>query len=73
LFYYRGSTALFGRHDFTRLEKPPFDQAVWDAMLAADHLRRPPIRRARWWSAPARNPPAWAFRGSRRWVTALRA
>jgi glycine betaine/proline transport system substrate-binding protein len=37
LFYYWGPTALLGRHDFTRLEEPPFDRAVWAAMLAADH------------------------------------
>jgi glycine betaine/proline transport system substrate-binding protein len=36
LFYYWGPTALLGRHDFTLLEEPPFDQTTWDAMLAAD-------------------------------------
>jgi glycine betaine/proline transport system substrate-binding protein len=37
LFYYWGPTALLGRHDFTLLEEPPFDQGIWDAMLAAEH------------------------------------
>lgn len=37
LFYYWGPTWLLGKHDFTRLEEPPFDKAVWDAMMAAEH------------------------------------
>ncbi len=37
LFYYWGPTWLLGKHDFTRLEEPPFDQAKWDAMMAAEH------------------------------------
>lgn len=37
LFYYWGPTALLGRHDFTLLEEPPFDQEVWDAMLEAEN------------------------------------
>ena len=36
LFYYWGPTWLLGEYDFTRLEEPPFDQATWDAMMAAD-------------------------------------
>lgn len=33
LFYYWGPTWLLGKHDFTQLEEPPFDKAVWDRML----------------------------------------
>jgi glycine betaine/proline transport system substrate-binding protein len=36
LFYYWSPTWLLGKYDFTRLEEPPFDKAVWDAMLATD-------------------------------------
>jgi len=37
LFYYWGPTALLGRHDFTMLEEAPFNQEIWDAMLASDN------------------------------------
>jgi len=37
LFYYWGPTWLLGKHDFTRLEEPPFDKAKWDEMMAAEH------------------------------------
>ncbi len=37
LFYYWGPTWLLGEYEFTQLEEPPFDQAKWDAMLAAEH------------------------------------
>jgi glycine betaine/proline transport system substrate-binding protein len=36
LFYYWGPTWLLGKLDFTRLEEPAYDKAVWDAMMAAD-------------------------------------
>ena len=37
LFYYWGPTWLLGKYDFTRLEEPPYDKTVWDAMMASDH------------------------------------
>ena len=37
VFYYWGPTWLLGKFDFMRLEEPPFDQAKWDAMMAAEH------------------------------------
>lgn len=37
LFYYWGPTWLLGKYDFTRLDEPPFDKTVWDAMMASDH------------------------------------
>ena len=37
LFYYWGPTWLLGEYAFTMLEEPPFDQAKWDAMMAAEH------------------------------------
>ncbi|MHA1559170.1 MAG: ABC transporter substrate-binding protein [Alphaproteobacteria bacterium] len=36
LFYYWSPTWLMGKYDFYRLEEAPFDQAIWDAMMAAD-------------------------------------
>jgi glycine betaine/proline transport system substrate-binding protein len=36
VFYYWGPTWLLGKHDLFLLEEPPFDRAVWDAMLAAE-------------------------------------
>jgi glycine betaine/proline transport system substrate-binding protein len=36
VFYYWGPTWLLGKHDLHLLEEPPFDRAVWEAMLAAD-------------------------------------
>ncbi len=36
LFYYYGPSWLLGKYDFYQLEEPPFDQAVWDAMNAAE-------------------------------------
>jgi len=36
LFYYWAPTALMGQHDFERLEEPPFDKTLWDAMMASD-------------------------------------
>jgi glycine betaine/proline transport system substrate-binding protein len=36
VFYYWGPTWLLGKYDFTKLEEPPFDQAVWDEMMASD-------------------------------------
>lgn len=36
LFYYWGPTWLLGKFDFTRLEEPAYDKAVWDAMMAAE-------------------------------------
>ena len=36
VFYYWGPTWLLGKYEFTRLQEEPFDQAVWDAMLASD-------------------------------------
>lgn len=37
LFYYWGPSWLLGKYDFYKLDEPPFDQAVWDAMNAADN------------------------------------
>ncbi len=36
LFYYWSPTWLMGKFDFYQLEEEPFDQEVWDAMMAAD-------------------------------------
>ena len=36
LFYYWGPTWLLGKYEFTRLEEPAFDKAVWDEMMASD-------------------------------------
>jgi len=36
LFYYWSPTWLMGKYDFYQLEEAPFDQAIWDAMMAAD-------------------------------------
>ena len=37
LFYYWSPTWLMGKYDFYKLEEAPFDQAIWDAMNAADN------------------------------------
>ena len=37
VFYYWGPTWLLGKYEFTRLQEEPFDQAVWDAMMASDN------------------------------------
>lgn len=37
LFYYWSPTWLMGKYDFYQLEEAPFDQAIWDAMMAADN------------------------------------
>ncbi|MEM7693458.1 MAG: ABC transporter substrate-binding protein [Pseudomonadota bacterium] len=36
LFYHWAPTWLIGKYDFVMLDEPPFDQATWDAMNAAD-------------------------------------
>jgi glycine betaine/proline transport system substrate-binding protein len=36
LFYYWGPTWLLGKYEFTKLEEPDFDKAVWDEMMASD-------------------------------------
>jgi glycine betaine/proline transport system substrate-binding protein len=36
VFYYWGPTWLLGKYEFTRLEEPAFDKAVWDEMMASD-------------------------------------
>jgi len=36
LFYHWGPTWLLGKYDFVKVEEPPFDRAVWEAMLAAE-------------------------------------
>ncbi|WP_421725681.1 ABC transporter substrate-binding protein [Bauldia sp.] len=36
LFYYWGPTWLLGKHDFTKLEEPAFNQAIWDEMLESE-------------------------------------
>jgi glycine betaine/proline transport system substrate-binding protein len=36
VFYYLGPTWLLGKYDFTRLEEPAFDKAVWDEMMASE-------------------------------------
>ncbi len=36
LFYYWGPTWLLGKYDFTRLEEPAFDKAIWDEMMASE-------------------------------------
>lgn len=40
LFYYWGPTWLLGKYDFTRLEEPAYDKAVWDEMMASDEPTR---------------------------------
>lgn len=37
LFYYWAPTWLLGKHEFTKLDEPPYDKATWDAMMAEDH------------------------------------
>ncbi|MCW5696284.1 MAG: ABC transporter substrate-binding protein [Bauldia sp.] len=37
LFYYYGPTWLLGKYDFYQLEEPPFDAAIWDALVASDN------------------------------------
>lgn len=36
VFYYWGPTWLLGKYDFTKLDEPAFDKAVWDEMMASD-------------------------------------
>lgn len=36
LFYYWTPTALMGKYEFEKLEEPPFNREIWDAMLASD-------------------------------------
>jgi glycine betaine/proline transport system substrate-binding protein len=36
VFYYWGPSWLLGAHDLVKLEEPPFDQTIWDAMLKAE-------------------------------------
>ena len=36
VFYYWGPTWLLGKYDFTKLEEPPYNKAVWDAMMESD-------------------------------------
>lgn len=37
VFYYWTPTWLMGKYEFVKLEEPPFDRKVWDAMLASDN------------------------------------
>ena len=37
LFYYWSPTWLLGKYDFVKLDEPPFDQAIWDALKASDN------------------------------------
>lgn len=36
LFYHWAPTALLGRYDFVKLGEPPYDEAVWKAMLESE-------------------------------------
>jgi glycine betaine/proline transport system substrate-binding protein len=40
LFYYYGPSWLLGKYEFYQLEEPPFDQAIWDELVASNNPRR---------------------------------
>ncbi len=40
VFYHWSPSWLVGAHDLVRLEEPPFDKTVWDAMLASETPRQ---------------------------------
>ncbi|MCF3932335.1 ABC transporter substrate-binding protein [Acuticoccus sp. M5D2P5] len=36
LFYFWAPTWLIGKYDFVKLEEPPYDEAIWNEMMASD-------------------------------------